>query len=85
MLFNQLAAGVDDATWLHHLRQGDYSRWFRVGIHDDALAAQAEAIEKAPLSATASRQRMRELIEQHYTLPASAVLSSPGTTKAEAP
>src|SRR5262249_54765183 len=31
-LFIQLAEGVDEATWLHHLRQGDYSRWFREAI-----------------------------------------------------
>jgi hypothetical protein len=24
----QIAAGVDDDTWLSHLRRGDYSRWF---------------------------------------------------------
>jgi hypothetical protein len=27
--FLQMAAGVDDRTWLHHLRGGEYSRWFR--------------------------------------------------------
>ena len=26
-LFLQIAAGVDDRTWLHHLRAGDYSAW----------------------------------------------------------
>jgi hypothetical protein len=25
LLFPQLDDGVDDATWLHHLRQGDYA------------------------------------------------------------
>ena len=28
-MFLQLAEGVDEETWMHHLRQGDYSRWFR--------------------------------------------------------
>ena len=28
------ADGVNDATWLHHLRAGDYSRWLRDAIKD---------------------------------------------------
>ena len=28
-LFLQIADGVDDETWLHHLRQHDYSSWLR--------------------------------------------------------
>src|SRR5216683_3355973 len=28
-MFLQLAQGVDDETWLFHLRRGDYTRWFR--------------------------------------------------------
>ena len=38
MMFLQIADGVDDATWLHHLRRGDYARWFRTAIKDDELA-----------------------------------------------
>ena len=32
--FVQLADGVDDETWLHHLRAGKYSEWFRDAIKD---------------------------------------------------
>ncbi|MEO5656357.1 MAG: HAD-IIB family hydrolase, partial [Nitrospiria bacterium] len=39
--FVQLAQGVDDETWMHHLRRGDYSRWFREAIKDEALADEA--------------------------------------------
>ena len=35
-IFMQLGEGVDDETWLHHLRQGDYDRWFREIIKDEA-------------------------------------------------
>jgi hypothetical protein len=28
MIFLQIADGIDDATWEHHLRAGDYSAWF---------------------------------------------------------
>jgi hypothetical protein len=45
-LFVQIAEGVDDATWLHHLRAGDYSRWFRESIKDDGLADDVEDIER---------------------------------------
>ncbi|KAB8142087.1 HAD-IIB family hydrolase [Chloroflexia bacterium SDU3-3] len=70
-LFMQLAEGVDDATWQHHLRQGDYSRWFRDMIKDPELAEQAQAVESsADAPAAESRAAIRELIDAKYTLPA---------------
>jgi HAD superfamily hydrolase (TIGR01484 family) len=72
-LFNQIGTGVDDDTWLYHLRRGDYSRWFREAIKDEELAADAERIERMErISATESRRRIAEAIETRYTLPASA-------------
>ena len=69
--FMDLGDGVDDDTWLFHLRQGEVSRWLRHGIKDEPLATQAAAIEKnQQLDAAASRKKMRELIEATYTLPA---------------
>jgi len=71
--FLQLAAGVDDGTWLHHLRGGAYSRWFREAIKDQDLAAEAAGIEAdGSLSAADSRARIKELVEQRYTAPAKA-------------
>ncbi|HRK96275.1 MAG TPA: HAD family hydrolase, partial [Rhodospirillales bacterium] len=46
-VFMQLAEGVDDETWLHHLRQGDYSRWFREAIKDQDLAREVAEAEAA--------------------------------------
>lgn len=67
-LFLQMADGVDDATWLHHLRRGDYSRWFLEGIKDADLAAEARRIEgQRDLSARESRQAIRDIIERRYT------------------
>ena len=67
-IFTQIADGVDDETWLHHLHRGDYSKWFRAYIKDPELAAEAEGIEKQPgISAEESRRRIREAIEQRYT------------------
>jgi hydroxymethylpyrimidine pyrophosphatase-like HAD family hydrolase len=75
VLFLQLADGVDDATWLYHLRQGDYSRWFREAIKDAALAAEAAQIEAhAEVSPSVSRTRIRAAIAQRYTLPATSPL-----------
>lgn len=72
-LFLQIAEGVDDETWMHHLRNGDYARWFRDAIKDHLLAEEAERIEKTPgASPQKSRARIRELIEEHYILPLSA-------------
>lgn len=69
-LFVQIADGVDDETWMFHLRRGDYSRWFRSSIKDHYLAEQAEHIEHRPdLHPTVSRRLIRSLIEARYTLP----------------
>jgi len=71
MLFMQIGDGVDDATWMHHLKQGDYSRWFRERIKDDGLAEEARLIERQPnLPASESRRLIRAAIEKQYTLPA---------------
>ena len=66
--FLQLAAGVDDKTWLHHLAEGAYSRWFAEAIKDPELAGEAAAIEADPaLSVPESRARIRRAIEKRYT------------------
>ena len=66
-LFLQLADGVDDDTWTWHLRRGDYSRWVREAIKDDALADELRAIEQAGLSPMESRAQLRERVEERYT------------------
>lgn len=70
VLFVQLAEGVDDATWLYHLRRGDYSRWFREAIKDEALAEEAAKVERTSPSAAESRAAIKAAIEARYTLPA---------------
>jgi hypothetical protein len=71
ILFLQLAEGVDDATWLYHLRAGDYSRWIGDAINDHELAAEIAGIEAdESLSASESRKRVTAAIERRYTAPA---------------
>ena len=69
-LFLQLGDGVDDDTWMHHLRQGDYSEWFRTFIKDAELAREAEEVEKRrDVSPSDSRAAIRQAVETRYTLP----------------
>jgi hypothetical protein len=66
-IFIQLGEGVDDETWLHHLRQGDYADWFRGVIKDDDLAATAERIaSNGDLTAEGSRNELFDLIRKKY-------------------
>lgn len=70
-LFLQIGDGVDDETWLHHLRRGDYSRWIRDSIKDDELADAIARVEAEDASdADASRRRIRGAVEDLYTAPA---------------
>ncbi|HEY5922284.1 MAG TPA: HAD-IIB family hydrolase [Kofleriaceae bacterium] len=71
MLFVLLADGVDDDTWTFHLRNGEYSKWFRDSVKDPDLAAAAEHVERDELlDPQASRAVIRGAIERRYTLPA---------------
>lgn len=66
--FVELAEGVDDDTWTHHLKRGDYSSWIRDKLGDDELADEVAAVERD--EPDDSIGRVAELIEQRYTLPA---------------
>ncbi len=68
LLFLQIAEGVDDTTWLHHLRAGDYSRWLAESIKDPELASEVAVIEEnEALNAGESRARVKEAIDRCYT------------------
>ena len=72
-IFMQMADGVDDETWLHHLQANDYSRWVREAIKDEELAEELQQIEDHPArDPVATRRSVREAIERKYTAPASA-------------
>ncbi|MFC4533988.1 HAD-IIB family hydrolase [Sphaerisporangium dianthi] len=76
--FVELAEGVDEDTWLHHLRGGDYSRWIRDSLGDDDLAGDVADVEGSrDADAAGSRQRVVSLIERSYTLPAEPASYTP--------
>lgn len=67
-MFIQLAEGVDDETWLHHLRRGDYSQWMRETIKDQTLAEEVHEIEKdGKDSPQKTRTAVIEAISRRYT------------------
>jgi hydroxymethylpyrimidine pyrophosphatase-like HAD family hydrolase len=67
-MFCQLAEGVDEDTWRHHLAAGDYSRWLRECIKDVELADEVAAVEAtAGKDIGGSRGKIRAAIEKRYT------------------
>ena len=74
IVFLELGDGVDDETWLYHWRRGDVSSWLRSCVKDEPLAERIAIAEREmPDDAAGSRKRVRELIEEIYTLPAEGV------------
>jgi hypothetical protein len=66
-IFMQLGEGVDDETWLYHLREGDYGRWFRQVINDEDLARLAAELRRdGDVSAEASRRQIFDFIRKKY-------------------
>lgn len=67
-MFAQIAEGVDDETWLFHLRNGDYSRWLEAHLTDPPLIEEIKAAEaNRDLDAAATRKVILGAIEEKYT------------------
>jgi hydroxymethylpyrimidine pyrophosphatase-like HAD family hydrolase len=66
--FVELAEGVDEATWAHHLRGGEYSAWIRDMIKDPELSDEIRAIERDGLSPAESRARVLEAVRRRYAV-----------------
>jgi HAD superfamily hydrolase (TIGR01484 family) len=70
VMFSQIADGIDEPTWLFHLRRGDFSRWFHECLKDRYLADQTRRVEqRLELAPPETRRLIRGLIEGRYTLP----------------
>jgi hypothetical protein len=66
-LFAQIADGIDDETWLYHLRRHDYSRWIADKIGDADAAQVIAAIESDPkLDAARSRTLVHDELKARY-------------------
>jgi hypothetical protein len=66
----QLAEGIDDETWMYHLRKGDYSGWFSSIIKDAELGRQTAEVESDyAISAPDSRLKIKEFVDRRYTAP----------------
>jgi hypothetical protein len=68
MTFLQLGEGVDEETWVFHLRRGDYSRWLEAVVKDAELAESVREIERNGTQGVAeSRKNLRAAVEKRYT------------------
>jgi hypothetical protein len=68
-MFCHIGRGIDDETWLFHLRRGDYSRWIRDSVKDRDLAEVVEHVEKQYReTAWESRKQICGAIEDKYSL-----------------
>jgi hypothetical protein len=68
LTFLQLGEGVDEETWLFHLRRGDFSQRFESVIKDEELASTAREIERiGPTRVAEGRKKLREAVESRYT------------------
>jgi hypothetical protein len=71
MTFLQLGEGVDEETWVFHLRRGDYSRWLEAVVKDAELAESVREIERNGMQGVAEkRNNLRAAVEKRYTAPA---------------
>lgn len=68
VVFTQMASGVDEETWLFHLKRRDYSNWIRHSVHDVELADRVNAVENKEKRFQESRQAIIELINERYTM-----------------
>jgi hydroxymethylpyrimidine pyrophosphatase-like HAD family hydrolase len=69
-VFLQIAEGLDEETWLFHLKAGDISSWFKNVIKDEDLAAEVRKFETRKAGAAESRAHIRASIEKRYMVAA---------------
>jgi hypothetical protein len=69
-VFLQMAEGLDEETWLFHLKNGDISSWFKNVIKDEELAAEVRKFETRQAGAAESRSHIRAAVEKRYMVAA---------------
>jgi HAD superfamily hydrolase (TIGR01484 family) len=69
-IFSQMLEGVDEATFVHHLRANDYSRWIREAIKDPELAEEINQVENDTTAPPpVASKRILDAIGKRYTAP----------------
>lgn len=63
-MFVHIAQGIDDDTWLYHLKRNDYIDWFSAFLHDDELAE--VAAEAGKMNAAESKRLILDFITKKY-------------------
>jgi hydroxymethylpyrimidine pyrophosphatase-like HAD family hydrolase len=63
--FLQIAQGIDNESWLFHLRRGDYTKWFRESIKDEELATEVQSMESSTEVDT-SRSFVFDAVKRRY-------------------
>jgi hypothetical protein len=72
---------VDDETWEHHLRGGDYAQWFQDCVKDDELAAAAKQVAALNnIGPEESREMIRAAIERDYIVVPTSPMPVPGAS-----
>jgi HAD superfamily hydrolase (TIGR01484 family) len=66
--FVELAAGVDEPTWAHHLATREYSAWIREMIKDPELADEVAAVEATAMPPGESRRQVLERVRARYAV-----------------
>ena len=66
-LFIQIADGLDEETWMYHLKKHDYSNWFRNIVKDEKLASETEQVEHHTTDFESSKKEIRQIIEKYYS------------------
>ena len=65
--FSQIAEGIDDDTWMFHLKKKEYSSWIRDSVGDDELADLIRQEEKTNEDPISSKRAILKYIEEKYT------------------
>jgi hydroxymethylpyrimidine pyrophosphatase-like HAD family hydrolase len=65
--FCELAEGVDEDTWRHHLQRGDYSAWMREMIKDPDLADEVAGLERTGPAAE-TRPPVLDAVRRRYSV-----------------
>jgi hypothetical protein len=69
VIFLQMAEGVDEDTWLYHLKRHNYSGWIRTIVKDEELADKIAQIEEHNTTdSQKSLELVRTAIQHPYTL-----------------